>query len=480
MQQQLLSPKRAPELFAFVGVASLLLIGLLCSSYLQLLPQNCFCPNLENPKLSSSSSAAAATASASSLSRDLVSARRHLEISGVSATPATVSATPATVSAAVVSQALPAATIGSDTSFSGGSGGAGARANQDAAGDGENQQFIYVYDTQWAWTEPMKGLDRDWYSNQYEVETVLTELLMRTNAVRTTDPEKATLFYVPYYSSNHISHVNKIMKNMMQTAVAEVSKAWHDILTMIRRDFPYFNRTNGRDHFSTSTFDHGRCHALTWVIPDLYGEMFFVMLNGDRLARTMHASVERNLQIIGYNYNSTLQPQFPDIPCYMPDRDIVVPAFIGDQIPMVSPFNGNRPVRAIFRFSAKQGHNAPLKHHGHDLRPELLRMYQRQRINGWSFAAKLENQTNKDWQRAVFCICPPGHSQWTSRPFKALISGCIPVTFFRDHDNPWDDELDYSAFSINIDPDDIASLRYRLETAPVEQLQRGVEKVQCC
>ncbi|CAI5964614.1 unnamed protein product [Closterium sp. NIES-64] len=85
MQQQLLSPKRAPELFAFVGVASLLLIGLLCSSYLQLLPQNCFCPNLENPELSTAAAAAAAaattTASASSLSRDLASARRHLEIS---------------------------------------------------------------------------------------------------------------------------------------------------------------------------------------------------------------------------------------------------------------------------------------------------------------------------------------------------------------------------------------------------------------
>ncbi|CAI5496716.1 unnamed protein product [Closterium sp. Naga37s-1] len=310
------------------------------------------------------------------------------------------------------------------------------------------------------------------------------------------------------------------MKNMMHTSVGEVSKAWHDILTMIRRDFPFFNRTNGRDHFSTSTFDQGRCHALTWVNPDLYGEMFFVMLNGDRLARTIHASVERNLQvrqeklqvregmlqvregklyvwqeklqvregklqvwerklqIIGYTYNSPVQPQFPDIPCYMPDRDIVVPAFIGDQIPMVSPFSGNRPIQAIFRFSAQQGHRAPLMHHGHDLRPELLAMYQKQRVKGWSFAAKGENQTNKEWQYSVFCICPSGHSQWTSRPFKALISGCIPVTFFRDHDNPWGDEVDYSAFSINIDPDDIASLRYRLETAPVEQLQRGVEKMQ--
>ncbi|CAI7860725.1 unnamed protein product, partial [Closterium sp. NIES-53] len=447
-----------------------MLVLLLCSSHLQLQSrQDCFCPNVANPELSAAAAAAAA-ASASSLSGVLPSARRDLGSRGVSAISAAVTA-------AEDSQPSPAATIGSVAAFSGMNDG-GEGGSQGAADDDSNQQFIYVYDTQLAWTEHLKDRAKEWYSDQYDVESVLTELLMRSNAIRTTDPEKATLFYVPYYSSNHISHVNKLMKNMMHKSVGEVSKAWHDILTMIRRDFPFFNRTNGRDHFGTSTFDHGRCHALTWVNPDLYGEMFFVMLNGDRLARTIHASKERNLQIIGYTYNAPLQKQFPDIPCYMPDRDIVVPAFIGDQIPMVSPFTGNRPMRAIFRFSAKQGHNAPLMHHGHDLRPELLAMYQKQHIKGWSFAAKGEYQTNKEWQKAVFCICPSGHSQWTSRPFKALISGCIPVTFFRDHDNPWDDELDYSSFSINIDPDDIASLRSRLETAPVEQLQHGVERVQ--
>ncbi|CAI5474987.1 unnamed protein product [Closterium sp. Yama58-4] len=431
--QQLLNPKRVPIHFAYVAVASFILIVLL---------------NLPN-------------------------ARLDLESRGESASA---------VPAAGYSQLLPAATIGSVSAFSGGGDdGAGAGANKDAASaddDDSNRPFIYVYDTQSEWTEGMKGRPKEWFSDQYEVESVLTELLMRSNAIRTTDPEKATLFYIPYYSSNHIAHVNKNEKNMMDKSAGEVSKAWHEILTTIRRDFPYFNRTNGRDHFGTSTFDHGRCHALTWVNPDLYGEMFFIMLNGDRLARTMHASVKRNLQIIGYSYNMTLQPQYPDIPCYMPDRDIVVPAFIGGQIPMVSPFTGNRTIQAIFRFSTQPNHRAPLKHHGHSLRPELLKMYGRQHIKGWSFAARGERQTNQEWQLAVFCICPPGHSQWTSRPFKALISGCIPVTFFRDHDNPWDDELDYSSFSINIDPDDIASLRSRLETAPVEQLQRGVEKVQ--
>ncbi|CAI5496692.1 unnamed protein product [Closterium sp. Naga37s-1] len=192
-------------------------------------------------------------------------------------------------------------------------------------------------------------------------------------------------------------------------------------------------------------------------------------------------------------------------------------------LPMVSPFTGNRTMRAIFRFSAKQNHRAPLVHQGHDLRPELLKMYGRKRIKGWSFAlthascvsppllphthtradvwaephqgVELHSEGGEADEQGVAAGCllhlparplpvdqPPlqGRSGWVwvIQVNEALISGCIPVTFFRDHDNPWDDELDYSSFSINIDPDDIASLRSRLDTAPVEQLQRGVERVQ--
>ncbi|CAI5986192.1 unnamed protein product [Closterium sp. NIES-64] len=97
---------------------------------------------------------------------------------------------------------------------------------------------------------------------------------------------------------------------------------------------------------------------------------------------------------------------------------------------------------------------------------------------GWDMFPKSEERTDQDWQHSVFCICPPGHSQWTSRPFKALISGCIPVTFFREHDNPWQRSLNYDSFSINIDPDDVPSMRARLEQADVPRLQKGVEKVQ--
>ena len=34
-------------------------------------------------------------------------------------------------------------------------------------------------------------------------------------------------------------------------------------------------------------------------------------------------------------------------------------------------------------------------------------------------------------RRSVFCVCPPGNTQDSARVWRAIIFGCIPVTFFR-------------------------------------------------
>ena len=33
--------------------------------------------------------------------------------------------------------------------------------------------------------------------------------------------------------------------------------------------------------------------------------------------------------------------------------------------------------------------------------------------------------------RSLFCVCSPGATQDTTRFFRAILKGCIPVTFFR-------------------------------------------------
>ncbi|CAI5987024.1 unnamed protein product, partial [Closterium sp. NIES-64] len=335
--------------------------------------------------------------------------------------------------------------------------------------------FVYVYDLGKQLTSKVLKLELEWYSEQYDLEKHLTEMLMRRtdNPVRTMDPEQASLFFVPFYVSRYLfSFFHNDKKNMRQ-CIEKSSRAWTKVLKAVRTTFPYFNRTNGRDHFGILTLDHGRCHSLTFVDPRLVGEMFFVTYNGDKLVRSDHAANDPSMQLLSYQYGAPADPTIPSIPCYMPDRDIPVPVIVRGQVPFVSPFATPRKWTAIFRFVA-----SPHKHVLLDVRSRIIQVAKEDMAPGWDMFPKSEERTDQDWQHSVFCICPPGHSQWTSRPFKALISGCIPVTFFREHDNPWQRSLNYDAFSINIDPDDVPSMRASLEQADVPRLQKGVEKVQ--
>eukprot|EP00897_Mesotaenium_endlicherianum_P005146 jgi/Mesen1/465/ME000101S10689 len=176
------------------------------------------------------------------------------------------------------------------------------------------------------------------------------------------------------------------------------------------------------------------------------------------------------VQALSYNYGVPPVTDVPDIPCYKSDRDIVIPPSV--TLPSLvgnSDSNGGgsaagaqtraralaqmraRKKVMLFRFSPGQHHGVPISHHGHEIRRELFKLYAGKSIPGWDIQVKGEAETDGDWRTSIFCAAPPGHSQWTSRPMK--------------HDSPWADELDYTRFSLNVDPDELPSLRAHVDAA---------------
>lgn len=67
--------------------------------------------------------------------------------------------------------------------------------------------------------------------------------------------------------------------------------------------------------------------------------------------------------------------------------------------------------------------------------------------------------------RSVFCAAPPGQTQDSVRVFRAIITGCIPVTFYRGNDRPFERHLrvPWDAFSVNMQPDDYDQLNRVLQ-----------------
>lgn len=68
-------------------------------------------------------------------------------------------------------------------------------------------------------------------------------------------------------------------------------------------------------------------------------------------------------------------------------------------------------------------------------------------------------------RRSVFCVCPPGNTQDSARVWRAITFGCIPVTFFRAFDLPFQRHMGmpYTDFILNIQPDDYRQLNKRIQ-----------------
>ncbi len=149
-------------------------------------------------------------------------------------------------------------------------------------------------------------------------------------------------------------------------------------------------------------------------------------------------------------------------------------------------------------------------HHGHRIRKELIDYYEHNRLNGSDLGlrstkvrppgpapaahrpcrpdsagarsacrrsgavcrraaclktpAPRAQQTEDDMRHSVFCVCPPGNTQDSARVWRAIILGCIPVTFFRANDLPFGRHMGmpYRDFVLNIQPDDYHQLNKRV------------------
>ena len=93
----------------------------------------------------------------------------------------------------------------------------------DSSGD-DLERFIYVYDLSPHYTEDVKKLEPQWYSRQYDVDVMMTEAFMASNLIRTTDPNNASLFFIPFYSSRLVLYHHKDWENNMRSAVEQGSK----------------------------------------------------------------------------------------------------------------------------------------------------------------------------------------------------------------------------------------------------------------
>ena len=245
-------------------------------------------------------------------------------------------------------------------------------------------------------------------------------------------------------------------------------------LHIVKHDFPYWNRTDGADHFWLPTADWGRCLGAPADYVDT-GDMFSMSTFGEKDHQfiTPLPSVLPDPEppwgrirndsrgIIGGSWYITAMGT-RDIACltasclagpyrcYKHDKDIVIPSFYLKEAKPVSPFDTVRAISLLIRFSGS------LQFHDH-IRQRLLNYWQVCLASGirpvsmccalnfrgqqWSYSCPLGapaedvsaqlfplpnyslavstlNDTLTEMTQSIFCVCPPGQAQWTTRYFR--------------------------------------------------------------
>jgi hypothetical protein len=273
-------------------------------------------------------------------------------------------------------------------------------------------------------------------------------------------PEDAELYFIPIYTGRFY-HAHLISGLNHQDSLNLTATLVKDALNWVKSNYPFWNKTDGLNHFMIAPMDQGRCHSLAGLSASDFGNMFVISASGDH----------KQLDFESQSWH-----------CYRPGRDIVMPHptetnyTIAD---VIQPHSTERNINVLYRFSGggrgKYG----------TLRQKLLDFHETDPIpkslSGWQTV----DATHEDMRHSIFCVCPPGIAQHTMRVWRSIIFGCIPVTFFDSHDAPYQHFLNYAypRFSVNVNPWELHLLRPTLvgllaRPAQIRSMQAELGKVQ--
>lgn len=187
--------------------------------------------------------------------------------------------------------------------------------------------------------------------------------------------------------------------------------------------------------------------------------------------RTVPAGLE-NAIFLGYVGDTD-----PEITCFNTWKDITIPPYIYDNRILAAQGGAkvdpsSRKTIAYFRgtisWELSQYHTAEMNY-SNGIRLKIHQSY------GNDPMFDLEGGEDEDYiksmQSSVFCLAPLGYSLWTFRMYEAIILGCIPVIIADNIELPYEDVLDYRAFTVKILESEVTTLKKILTSIPAKVIQ---------
>ncbi|XP_064993131.1 probable glycosyltransferase At5g03795 isoform X1 [Musa acuminata AAA Group] len=259
------------------------------------------------------------------------------------------------------------------------------------------------------------------------------------------DPNKAHLFYLPYSARRLEQALYVLNSHNIQPLMIFLRNYVNEISVK----YPFWNRSRGADHFLVACHDWGP-----------YTTKWHQELRQNTIKALCNADVSEGVFIRGKDVSlpetSIRNPR-------RPLRDI-----------------GGKPAsqRTILAFFAGQMHGR--------VRPILLQYWSGRDENIKIYGPLPKGVAKKmsyaeHMKSSKFCICPMGYEVNSPRIVEAIYYECVPVVIADNFVLPFEEVLDWHAFSVVIAEKDIANLKDILLRIPQSEyvtMQMNVKKLQ--
>lgn len=324
---------------------------------------------------------------------------------------------------------------------------------------------------------------------QYSTELIVRDIIMHpSSCLRTFDPDKATLFYVPYLASvdYHQGQLSNSYKN------SPYAKALYDVIEgnyngwekLFGLTSKYWKRRGGSDHILVFSEPlHGLSHprsrrgsfyyihtqrqlrppiVISVELSTTFVEMYprcaaknilvpYPNIDGRFLNGKLDLEVREMLQRKGLHNVADSDAALPA------EKETALTMSKEDEMPW-----GPRPVTQFY----SAGNHGSCR----DLRKAISNNFKCTASNKvFNKYSKEKSSYTHGMRMATFCTCPGGDSPSAKRMYDSLLSGCIPVILSHDFVWPFSKELDPT---LSLDPNDF-SIRWNASDFDTKRFGEG-------
>ncbi|KAL3655840.1 hypothetical protein CASFOL_000236 [Castilleja foliolosa] len=239
------------------------------------------------------------------------------------------------------------------------------------------------------------------------------------NRFRTTNAKDSHVYFLPF----SITWMVKYLYKPNTYDISPLKLFVSDYVNLISTKHPFWNRTQGADHFMIS------CHD--WAPLASRGDKFLYNTSIRVLCNANSSE----------HFNPQKDVSLPEISLY---GGIVNPKLISPP-----PSNFSRPHLAFFAGGV----------HG-NIRPILLKHWKNKDsdLQVYEYLPKTQDYYDS-MLRSKFCLCPSGYEVASPRIVESIYAECIPVILSEHYVLPFGDVLRWDAFSIQVDVSEIPRLK---------------------